>query len=350
MLLKRLGFHISLEKSSLNLETKKEFLGLLLDSSNWPTFLVPPKKKHSVTNEINRLLSRAHQLLPARRVAQVAGLCISLSRALGPTRLLLRNLFRDLKKKSHWNGLILLSPEAIQDLLHWSHLMKNWDGKIMLPMKSDLTLFINGIPGQSSHKRILDSGSDCETDQLPGAHRGFPLSSRIQRSDPREDNSDPNRQHRDGSLPQQTHWSLRRSLSSRPGDLQSLSALQCSLIAQYIKGVENVVADRLSQLMDKNNWVLNLILFQHLNRCWGPHSIDCMASFTNHQLQRYNSFHFDPGAKAVDTYLQNWSSDNNYVNPPFNQISSILDKIQRTPLYAPSSLLFGLVNCSSIAS
>ena len=77
-LLRRLGFHISIEKSSLNLEMQKEFLGLLLDSQNRPMFLVPPKKKQMVTTEINRL-ARSHLPLPARQIARVAGLCISLS-------------------------------------------------------------------------------------------------------------------------------------------------------------------------------------------------------------------------------------------------------------------------------
>ena len=95
-------------------------MGLLLDSQNRPMFLVPPKKKQMVTTEINRLLAQSHLT--------------------GPTRLLLRNLFRDLKKKSHWNSFITLSKEAIQDLQQWSFLMVNWDGKIMLPMKSDLTV------------------------------------------------------------------------------------------------------------------------------------------------------------------------------------------------------------------
>ena len=132
-LLRDLGLHISQEKSSLNLEQEKEFLGLLVKTKGRPMFHVPNRKKSDVTKEISRLLARRNEPLPARRVARVAGLCISLSRAVGPTRLLMRNLFKNLNKKVHWEAKVFLSNEAVQDLIWWKDTMENWDEKIVIP-------------------------------------------------------------------------------------------------------------------------------------------------------------------------------------------------------------------------
>jgi hypothetical protein len=88
-----------------------------------------------------RLLAKANQPLPAKRVARVAGLCISLSKVVGLMQLLMKNLFRDLKQKSNWKAKILLSQEAIKDLKWWKHVMEHWDRKIVVLSKVDLVIF-----------------------------------------------------------------------------------------------------------------------------------------------------------------------------------------------------------------
>ena len=50
-------------------------------------------------------------------------------------------------------------------------------------------------------------------------------------------------------------------------------------------GVENITADHLSRWVDKNHWKLHPRFFKLIEMKWGPHSIDRMASFTNHQLK-----------------------------------------------------------------
>ena len=44
-------------------------------------------------------------------------------------------------------------------------------------------------------------------------------------------------------------------------------------------------------------------------------------------MWRYKSYHWDPEGEAINTYTQIWTSDNNYVNPPFSQIEKVLMKI-----------------------
>jgi tetrahydromethanopterin S-methyltransferase subunit F len=79
---------------------EKDFLGLVVWTMGRVMFLVPKAKKIKVTKEIMRLIVRSNGLLSARKVARIAGLCISLSQAVGLMRLLMKNLFWDLKTKT----------------------------------------------------------------------------------------------------------------------------------------------------------------------------------------------------------------------------------------------------------
>ena len=107
-----------------------------------------------------------------------------------------------------------------------------------------------------------------------------------------------------------------------------IQELNCDLMAKYVPGTENIIADKLSRWQDKNDWMLNPELFKLVDQKWGPHSIDRMATMTNHQVKRFNSYHWNPLAEAIDAYSQKWRGENNYVNPPFGQIGKVLEKIE----------------------
>ena len=306
-LLAKLGFHISVEKSSLQLEQEKEFLGLLIKSKDRAKFCVPQKKKKLVEKEISRLLERVELPIAARRVARVAGLCISLSRAVGPTRLLLRNLFRDLKTKTSWNGCIQLSQAAINDLLWWKELMMNWDGKITIPKKSDLVLFtdasdlgwggtVNGLfaRGFWTPDLLEHSINYRELTAVFLSLLAFQEQVKGKAILIRTDNITTAAYLNKLTGSSDSLFTVGRAIHNLATNLG------CEIIAQYIKGKDNIIADRLSRWHDKNDWMLHPSLFKQLNMIWGPHHIDRMASFTNHQLPRYNSFHYDPGAEAID--------------------------------------------------
>ncbi len=334
-LLTKLGLQISKEKSSLDLTYEKEFLGLLVSTKGRPMFFVPPKKKSEVTKEITRLLSKAHMPLPARRVARVAGLCISLSRAVGPTRLLMRNLFQDLKTKSSWNGKITLSQDAIQDLIWWKSTMTNWDGKIVVPSKTDLVLFTDasnsGWGGQLEDKSasgfwtpsmLIESINYRELMAVFMSLLSFKAEVRGKAVLVRTDNISAAAYINKMTGSSTNLFNLGRSIQNLTKELE------VELMAQYIPGVDNIQADRLSRIVDKNDWMLHPTIFKELEKKWGPHTIDRMATFTNHQVERYNSYRWDPRSEAVNAYAQDWRKENNYVNPPFNQMMRILEKIQ----------------------
>ncbi len=252
-LLKNLGLHISREKSSLELEKTKEFLGLLVQTEGKAMFCVPPKKKILVTKEISRMLEKSDQPLPARRVARVVGLCISLSRAVGLTRLLMRNLYQDLKKKRSWGAQIKLSSEVIADLKWWKNLMEFWDGKIVVPSKADLIMFTDASNsgwgaslGQKSARgfwtpMILEESINYR--ELMAVFLGL-LSFKTEIKNKvvlvRTDNISAAAYINKMTGPSDPLYQLGRAI-------QNLSReLNIELMAQYIPGVENIAADKLS--------------------------------------------------------------------------------------------------------
>ena len=83
-----------------------------------------------------------------------------------------------------------------------------------------------------------------------------------------------------------------------------IQELNCDLMAKYVPGAENIITDKLSRWQDKNDWMLNPELFKLVDQKWGPHSINRMATMTNYQVKRFNSYHWDQLAEAIDAYSQ----------------------------------------------
>ena len=96
------------------------------------------------------------------------------------------------------------------------------------------------------------------------------------------------------------------------------------LCTKHLAGVKNVHADRISRRVSPYEWQLQL--FRPLDKCGGPHTVDCFAVKVNTQFPRYNSFPGDP--EAINALAQqNWVLENKYVNPPFRLLPRILDVI-----------------------
>ena len=78
------------------------------------------------------------------------------------------------------------------------------------------------------------------------------------------------------------------------------------LVMEWIPRSENEVADYISKLGDFDDWKVSLIVFQHLNKSWGPFTIDCFTSDYNYQLEHFHSRFCVPNTEAIDTFTINW--------------------------------------------
>ena len=52
--------------------------------------------------------------------------------------------------------------------------------------------------------------------------------------------------------------------------------------------------------------------------------MDRFACSYNAKLARFNSRFYQPGAEAVDAFLQNWEFENNWLRPPVSQIARVI--------------------------
>lgn len=334
-----LGWHISLEKSSLDPSQSKEFLGLTVDTAGpEPRFRVPAAKAHALRHDIDRLL-RAHSqegLIPVRRVAAVAGHCCSLTRAVLPAQLLLRNLYRDIKCRRDWSSLIRLSPASVRDLQDWLAGLSTWDGRVATSRPFDAVLDTDAsLSGWGA--ALMDSSAtsagwwrgrtrhinELELKAVLKALRSFqPLlagKSVLVRCDNVTAVAFINKL---GGRNMAMNKTMRKIFAW-------CSDHQVQLTARHLPGLDNSRADLLSRLYPQHEWSLAGDLFRSLDRRWGPHTIDRMASARNAKLPRFNSRFHEVGAEAVDALTQDWSRDNNWVVPPIALIPKVIALIRR---------------------
>lgn len=106
--------------------------------------------------------------------------------------------------------------------------------------------------------------------------------------------------------------------------------LGVTLEAEWIPTTENLWADKLSRSKDSTKWQLEKTYFDSLDSVYGPHTVDRFGTSCNTGLPHYNSPVWDQQTLPGDEFSQSWGGrHNNWVNPPFNRIPLVLDKIRK---------------------
>lgn len=75
-------------------------------------------------------------------------------------------------------------------------------------------------------------------------------------------------------------------------------------------------ADAISRIIDFDDWGVSLEFFNHIDHIWGPRTVDCFANFYNRKLTKFYSRYWNPHAKGVDAFCQDWGKENNWLVPP----------------------------------
>ena len=106
-------------------------------------------------------------------------------------------------------------------------------------------------------------------------------------------------------------------------------ARNISLTAEHLPGHLNAIADQESRsVQDRCNWMLNPDIFQRIKEMMGPLEVDLFASRLSKQLPRFYSWRADPEATATDAFMQDWSQQRGYANPPWCLIHRCLSKVK----------------------
>lgn len=130
--LKSLGFFVNYEKSSLEPETRKKYIGYIIDtgkSNNSVWLEIPNSRIRKVKHDISRVLRKG--CVTARGLARIAGQLISMSKAIIPAKLLLRNIYRLLASRSSWSEVLTIDIHSSGDLDWWRKNLTSWNGRFL---------------------------------------------------------------------------------------------------------------------------------------------------------------------------------------------------------------------------
>lgn len=342
-LLLSLGWKIRLDKSELEPAQNRVFLGMLLDTTGTlPVIRVPYNKKRKIYREVKRLIAAAEQgPVKRRRIAQVAGLCNAVSKAISSTKALTRNLLRAAGNRSQvknaWNQAVRVPKEAINDLLWWLEFLENWNGRTLLPPPTSATLetdasnlgwgaHIQGKPLEAAGAWPRSLASTHinlrELTAVELALRTFKKELRGQTIRVNTDN--------------QVTLSYLKNFTGRKEELEKVARRimklclehEITIIPYYIPGETNTTADRLSRLLDPHDWVTKQEPFLRICKRWGAPTVDRFASHLNNKVPRFNSRYWCPGCEAVDAMSTPWKGELNFLCPPIRMIPAVLRKCQ----------------------
>ena len=335
----RLGFFINLEKSELLPKTSISFIGYVLNSvgkDNNPWISIPRDRVYKLKRDIKRVLEKGSS--SARFIARICGQCISFTKAIIPTKLLLRNLYRLLSSRQSWSDTLQLDNSSINDLNWWVSALDNWNGKPIIKKSIDLQIVTDAS----------DSGwgGVCNGKEAAGP---WTKSIRFKSINYREllavfltlktfvgELSNKCVQILSDNVTTVAH------LNHLGGNIKDLSDLTKSIFnlafthkidiqAKHLAGKQNTHADRLSRVSENSTfqWKLDHRIFKLANRLYGTHTIDRFADLTNFQCNTYNSLHWDPYTSGIDALAQrDWMIHNNFVNPPIQLIPEVLNVIK----------------------
>jgi hypothetical protein len=126
-------------------------------------------------------------------------------------------------------------------------------------------------------------------------------------------------------------YSHLQELANRLAYLSNVSKIR--LLATYLPGIDNIVADRLSRkvLHPQHEMQLHPKDFRLVQQHFGPRSVDLFASQNNQQVATYYSLHPDQRALGMDAMCQRWKPGV-YAFPPMVLVNRILRKIHHQPV------------------
>ena len=341
--LKLFGLPLNEPKSDLKPSSKKKFIGFIVETDsnkNIVKISIPSERIRKVKKDIKKAILK--EQVSARFLARIAGQLISMTKAILPTKLMLRKVYKLLATKKDWNSILNITKIVKKDLEWWLSALDLWNGKAFNELKERTWITIETDASKEGWGAQLIN----EKQEIFKAQGNWTRAMSTKHSNIREITAVLLTLKTFKHLVTGKSVLLRSDnvatvayINMQGGPSQSLSAIateiwevlltnNIQIKARFLQGLRNKTADRLSRLSSKFEWILHPNIFQYLEKIWGKHTIDRFASHQTHQITTYNSFFADPLSSGVDALMQkDWASHNNYVNAPLCLMDKILNTI-----------------------
>ena len=315
-----------------------EHLGLVIDTVKGE-FRAPAKKLSAISSLARDLLcgaARHKRWVPVRHLASLAGKAQFLYLAIPAARFYLRELHDVVSHRASWSAKVKISNQLRRDLQWWVSVPTEQNGRPIWTRVETAYLHVDSsgygwgaVLNDRLHARGFWTPPDLdqhitfkELKAVRYAVLSFLSHLRGRQVLLHEDN--------------QAVVSVLTHLTTKSADMMSelrklwflLDTNDIHIRTRYIRSAANIWADHLSRLHDNSDWAVNPKIFRHLDKLYGPHSIDRFASMENRQLPRYNSKWRDPLCEdCLHLPDQAWRQEHNWCNPPWDLMDDLIAKL-----------------------
>ena len=311
------GFVAHTEKSQWESTQSGELLGFIMDLRSG-NFYVPPRRVEALRTLVHRMRSQKFYA-SARCLARLTGMLVSMGLALGPVvQLWTRALYREIMQATSWGRLFLLSEEAQNEVKFWMGNFSNSGYPIWSPCpKIDVMTYSDaseiGWGGYAVQiGDLLATGCWSEADRKRSSTwreiRGTKL---VLQSlvDSLKGKEVLHRTDNQNTVHILSVGSRKQDLHQDAIDIYKLCQQNnIRLSVEWVSRDDNVQADTLSRTEDANDYKLDPIAFNKLDKMWGPHTVDRFASYQTKLLPRFCSRFRNPGCESIDAFTVSWGN------------------------------------------
>ena len=330
------GFVPNVQKSVWRPASKIRWLGYDVDL-NAGYISIPKRRISDITDTIDGILSekRHPSFIFARKLASIVGKVMSTGLVTGNVaRVMTKALHVCIESRNSWAGTVALSAEAIDELQFWKRNIQCLNKCAVGPRADCSSIVFSDASGSGFAGYVVDVANTVS--------HGLWSKSEAQKSST----------WKELKAVELVLKALAPKLSCRrikwftdnqavekiavcggmKTDLQEIALDICKTCLEYniqldmewVPRSENQKADKLSRIIDNDDWSISDEAFKYFDGLWGPHSIDRFASYYNTKVQRFNSRFWNPGTEAIDAFTLDWSNENNWLVPPISLTARVL--------------------------
>ena len=330
--LDKAGFILNMEKSKLSPQQSGKWLGIEIDLVNG-NFFIPEDRIDRLKASLD--LIAPFQRTTARILARITGQIISMSIALGPvTRLRTRSMYAVINCRQYWNEVLPIDRDTYDELVFWYNNISSLNGQPIWFSSGATRIAYSDASSTGFGGYVVEIGPQVSQGQwstseavLSSTWRELKAVDQVLRSFVKKLSGHIIKWYTDNQNVVRIIQCGSRKPHLQDGAMsiyQLCISNGIKLEMAWIPRTLNEYADSISRIVDYDDWMMDISIFNYLDQLWGPHTIDNFASSANNHLPQFHSRFWDPHCSAVDTFTTAWTNEMNWLVPPLHLVNRAL--------------------------